>query len=109
MAKKLLVSKEIQTQSSSVIIDTRATQTDIEHRIYTFRGVQVMIDRDLAELYGVETRRINEQVKRHQDRFPERFMFQLNDEEFSDWKSQIATSDWTSQTATSNYIKMGIT
>lgn len=108
MAKKLLVSKEIQTQSSSVIIDTRATQTDIEHRIYTFRGVQVMVDRDLAELYGVETRRINEQVKRHQDRFPERFMFQLNDEEFSNWKSQIATSDWTSQTATSNYIKMGI-
>ena len=51
----------------------------IENRIYTIRGVQVMIDRDIAELYGVETRRINEQVKRNQERFPESFCFQLNE------------------------------
>lgn len=83
-------------------------QVDIQRHIFTIRGTQVMVDRDLAELYGVETRRINEQVKRHIDRFPERFMFQLNEDEFAIWKSQIATSNWKSHTATSNYIKMGI-
>lgn len=65
----------------------------IENRIYTIRGVQVMIDRDIAELYGVETRRINEQVKRNQERFPESFCFQLTESEFENWKSQIATSN----------------
>lgn len=52
-----------------------------------------MLDRDLAELYGVETRRLNEQVKRNIERFPEDFMFQLTKEEFENWKSQIATSN----------------
>ncbi len=47
----------------------------IQDRIYTIRGVQVMLDRDLAELYQVETRRINEQVKRNIERFPQDFMF----------------------------------
>ncbi len=65
----------------------------IENRIYTIRGVQVMIDRDIAELYGVETRRINEQVKRNQERFPESFCFQLTESEFENWKSQFATSN----------------
>ena len=59
--------------------------------IYTIRGVQVMYDRDLAELYGVEIKRLNEQVKRNRERFPEEFMFQLNDEEFAFLRSQIAT------------------
>ncbi len=53
----------------------------------------------LAEVYGVETRRLNEQVKRNIDRFPEAFMFQLTKEEMEDWKSQFATS---------NKIKMGL-
>ena len=52
-----------------------------------------MIDRDIAELYGVETRRINEQVKRNQERFPESFCFQLTESEFENWKSQFATSN----------------
>lgn len=52
-----------------------------------------MIDRDLAELYGVETKRLNEQVKRNIERFPERFMFQLNEYEFENWRSQFATSN----------------
>ena len=52
-----------------------------------------MLDRDLAMLYGVETRRLNEQVKRNADRFPEDFMFQLSQEEFENWKSQNATSN----------------
>lgn len=67
---------------------------DIQSRILTIRGVQVMLDRDLAELYGVDVRRLNEQVTRNRDRFPERFMHQLTKEEFADLKSQIATSSW---------------
>ena len=53
-----------------------------------------MLDADLAELYGVETRRLNEQVSRNSERFPEDFMFQLTDEEFANLKSQFATSSW---------------
>ena len=68
----------------------------IENRIYTIRGVQVMIDRDIAELYGVETRRINEQVKRNQERFPESFCFQLNEIEFESLMSQNAISNMNS-------------
>ena len=56
------------------------------------RGIQVMLDRDLADLYGVPVKRLNEQVSRNIDRFPERFMFQLDTKEFADLKSQIATS-----------------
>ena len=100
----------------------------IRSRILSVRGVQVMLDRDLAELYGVPTKRLNEQVKRNVRRFPESFMFQLTKEELEDWRSQIATSnngdgilrpqlvtlnleDWRSQIATSNlerYAKMGV-
>ena len=66
--------------------------TTIQNRILLIRNQQVMIDRDIAELYGVETKRLNEQVKRNIERFPDDFCFQLNDEEFKKWKSQIATS-----------------
>ena len=61
----------------------------IKSRIFTIRGVQVMLDRDLAALYGVEVKRINEQVKRNAERFPEDFMFRLTKEECL--RSQIAT------------------
>lgn len=63
-------------------------------KIYTVRGQKVMLDRDLAELYGVETKRVNEQVKRNCVRFPEDFMFELTQEEWEILKSQIATSSW---------------
>ena len=66
----------------------------IQRRIITLRGVQVLLDRDLAELYGVPVKRLNEQVVRNIDRFPERFMFQLEPKEFTDLKSQIATSSF---------------
>ena len=66
----------------------------IQSRILTIRGVQVMLDRDLAELYGVSTSRLNEQVTRNRERFPERFMRQLTKEEFMNLKSQFATSSW---------------
>jgi len=64
----------------------------IQNKIYTVRDIQVMVDRDLAELYGVETRRLNEQVKRNIERFPEEFMFQMTNEELQNWESQNATS-----------------
>ena len=66
---------------------------NIENLIQVIRGKQVILDRDLARLYGVETRRLNEQVRRNIERFPEDFMFQLSKEEFENWKSQFATSN----------------
>jgi hypothetical protein len=95
-----------------------AEKTDIEiikNRILEIRGEQVMLDRDLAELYGVETKALNQAVKRNISRFPEDFMFQLTRQEFlsvmkshftksneesiekkndTDLKSQIVTSSW---------------
>ena len=61
-------------------------------RIFLIRGKKVMIDRDLAELYGAETRSLNQAVRRNKDRFPGDFMFQLNQEETNIWKSQIVIS-----------------
>lgn len=69
-----------------------AVQSNIENKIVVLRGVQVMIDRDIATLYGVETKRLNEQVKRNIERFPEEFMFQLTRDEVDFVKSQNATS-----------------
>ncbi len=65
----------------------------IEKKIFLIRGQRVMLDRDIAELYGVETKRLNEQVRRNIKRFPGDFMFQLSKEEFENWRSQIATSN----------------
>lgn len=69
------------------------TNININPLIHFIRGQQVILDRDLATLYGVETKRLNEQVKRNIERFPEDFMFQLSTKEFEDWKSQFATSN----------------
>jgi hypothetical protein len=66
----------------------------VMNKIYFIRNQKVMLDDDLSELYGVETKRLNEQVKRNIDRFPQDFMFQLSDDEFENLKSQIATSSW---------------
>ncbi|MDE7418661.1 MAG: ORF6N domain-containing protein [Muribaculaceae bacterium] len=71
----------------------------IRSKIYEIRGQKVMLDRDLAEMYGVETRALNQAVKRNVDRFPEDFMFQMTSEEVEIWKSQIVMS---------NSVKMGI-
>ena len=60
--------------------------------IMVIRGKKVILDSDLALLYGVETRRLNEQVRRNMDKFPEDFMFQLTKEEFANLKSHNATS-----------------
>ena len=71
----------------------------IQSKIYEIRGQKVMLDRDLAEMYGVLTKALNQAVKRNIDRFPSDFMFQLTNEETRNWKSQIVTS---------NSIKMGM-
>ena len=74
-------------------METNMAEKTIESKILTIRGQQVMMDRDLAELYGVETKRLNEQVKRNIERFPENFMFQLTREEIEEYssRSQFAT------------------
>ena len=70
-----------------------ASVEQIESRIFLIRGQKVMPDQDLAALYGVETKRFNEQVRRNSERFPEDFMFQLTAEEFANLKSQFVTSN----------------
>ena len=76
----------------------------IKSRILTIRGVQVILDRDIAFLYGVETKVLNQAVKRNRERFPDRFMFQLTEEELGNWKSQIVTSN----PSLEQTIKMGV-
>ncbi len=62
-------------------------------KIFFIRGMKVMLDRDLAEMYGVDTKRLKEQVRRNIDRFPPDFMFELSKEELENWRSQNATSN----------------
>lgn len=64
----------------------------ITSKIYLIRNQKVMIDRDIAELYGVETKRLKEAVRRNIARFPEDFMFEMTKEEFENWRTQFATS-----------------
>jgi hypothetical protein len=66
----------------------------VMNKIYMVRGQKVMLDRDLAELYGVETKQLKRQVKRNQDRFPEDFMFELSQGELNSLRSQFGTSSW---------------
>ena len=73
-------------------MENELVSLQIENKIIVIRGVQVMIDRDLAELYGVETKVLNQAVKRNIERFPEHFMFQLHEEEFLILRSQTVTS-----------------
>ena len=76
---------------SKMIINARS----IQNHIYTIRNQQVMIDADLAELYGVETKQLNRAVSRNIDRFPERFRFQLTKEEHEDFlRFQNGTSNY---------------
>jgi hypothetical protein len=66
----------------------------IMNKIYLIRDQKVMIDKDLAELYGVETKVLKQQVKRNIERFPSDFMFELTKEEFANLRSQFVTSSW---------------
>ncbi|MRX69720.1 ORF6N domain-containing protein [Flavobacterium resistens] len=69
------------------------SEETISNKIYFIRGQKVMLDTDLAMLYDVETKRLNEQVKRNLSRFPEDFMFELDKSEFENWRSQFVTSN----------------
>lgn len=69
-----------------------ATTEQVQHLIHEIRGERVILDRDLAMLYGVQTSELNQTVKRNIERFPTDFMFQLNNQEFIKWKSQFVTS-----------------
>jgi hypothetical protein len=71
---------------------TLATVEDISRTILVLRGRRVLLDVELAVLYGVTTRRLNEQVRRNRKRFPDDFLFELTAEEFANLKSQFATS-----------------
>lgn len=90
-----------------IVVIENASLKEIQARIYLVRGVQVMIDRDLAVLYHVATKALNQAVKRNARRFPERFMFQLTKEEFENWKSQIVTSNLYTQEEM-DALKMGV-
>jgi hypothetical protein len=81
------------------IIKNEDLRAFIQSKIYVIRGMKVMLDRDLADLYGVETRTLNQKVKRNIRRFPPDFMFQMTKEDIEEWKSQIVIS---------NSIKMGL-
>lgn len=65
----------------------------IKRKIYLIRGHKVMLDRDLAELYGVETKQMKRQIKRNIERFPSDFMFKLTKEELNNWRCQFGTSN----------------
>lgn len=69
------------------------SESDLKSKIYIIRGVQVMLDMDLAEIYGYETKRFNEQVKNNIERFDDDFRFQLTDEEVKDLRSKISTTN----------------
>ena len=75
------------------------TESIIESKIYIIRGQKVMMDSDLAEMYGVETKVLKQAVKRNMDKFPDDFMFEMTDKELSNWRSHFVTS---------NSLKMGL-
>lgn len=83
------------------------SEETISNKIYFIRGQKVMLDRDLALLYGVETKRLKEQVKRNLNRFPKDFMFELTKTEFENWRSQFATSN--SEKMSLRYAPMAFT
>ncbi|MFA6191506.1 MAG: ORF6N domain-containing protein [Sulfurimonas sp.] len=68
-------------------------EDNIKNKIFTIRGLQVVLDRDLAKLYQVQTKVLNQAVSRNIERFPQEFMFQLTKDELENWKSQIVTSN----------------
>ena len=81
------------------------TIDQISNKIYHIRGTKVMLDRDLAKLYQVETKVLKRNVRRHIDRFPDDFMFELAKEEFKNLRCQFGTSSW----GGSRYLPMAFT
>lgn len=89
MAKKVI---HVHQNFEPAAVSGLLPQDSIENKIMTIRKVQVILDEDIAHEYGVLTKRLNEQVRRNMERFPQDYMFQLTQEEFNDLRSQNATS-----------------
>ena len=81
----------MENEINNLIVQDHLSNEEIKNLIYTIRGKQVMLDSDVAMLYHYETKKINQAVKRNIERFPEKFCFQLTEEEFSSLRSQIVT------------------
>ena len=91
--------KDENTKDKNIEVNTEQAaevtpMENIQNKVYMIREQQVMLDYDLAEIYGYEVKALNQQVKRNIGRFPEDFMFQLTQEEDKNLKSQIVTSSW---------------
>lgn len=84
-----LMAKTESTQTEVILLEA-----DVQNQIYHIRGLNVMIDSDLATLYGLETKALNQSVRRNIERFPNDFMFQLTKEEWANLRSQIVTASW---------------
>ena len=98
-AKRILEANRPKKSATKAIVQSTQVailneESDIQRLIRTVRGVQVMLDRDMAKLYGVETGALNRQVKRNEERFPPDFMFRLSIEEWNDLKCQNGISSW---------------
>ena len=115
MAKKKEIITSVVVERSNELIANRDNQSfevqnmhlsqqDIENLIYVIRGTQVMLDRDLAMLYGVETKVLNQAVKRNINRFPSDFMFQLEENENDSLRSQIVTSNKNDDSLRSQFV-----
>jgi hypothetical protein len=78
---------------AKIVASVALAEEAIISKIYLIRGKKVMVDRDLAELYEVEIKQLKRQVRRNIDRFPDDFMFELNDEEFKEWRCHFGTSN----------------
>ena len=87
------MAKNVEKKKPVFITSTSIQLLSVQQQIFVIRGKQVMVDRDLAALYGVETRVLKQAVKRNPERFPEEFMFQLDNQEFEKWRSQIVMSN----------------
>jgi hypothetical protein len=91
---------------NDLIVEELSNSDVIRSRIFTIRGVQVMLDRDLAELYGVATKVLNQAVKRNIDRFPERYMFRLNKDDVANMRSQIVTGSSAEPSLRSQFVTL---
>lgn len=94
-------------KATSINVAYSFSEDEVRRRIYTIRGTQVMLDRDLAYYFKVDTKVLNQAVKRNIKRFPDRFMFQMTELEWQDWKSQFVTTNYMS-TEEMNAIKIGV-
>ena len=87
------MAKKAEIVKPAVITSSTIQMLSVQQRIFIIRGKQVMVDRDLATLYGVENRVLKQAVNRNPERFPDEFMFQLDNQEFEKWRSQIVMSN----------------